>query len=191
MGRHDKLATMTRQLVHLVQQRQLPRWRKGRLGLIEKIQAVIPRTILDESEERLPMAHLMERDLSTCGGVRVHHARESRPHAAAIGLRRDVVEALRPQEEGATRRQASSPHADALVEDGMGILRDERVVGGASLGIEAICDHHGLKKGRLTRPVLTDEKCNVRIKCERALPQRCKRRNTTKVCVSLDELPQN
>ena len=146
---------------------------------------------MDEPEKRLPVTHLVQQDLSTCNRIGIHRARKPRPHAAPIGLRRDVVEALRPQEEAAARRQAPPLHVDALMEDGMGIPRGERVVGSASLCVEAIRDRHGLEQGRLARSVLTDEKRDVRIECKRTLAQRRQCGDAAQVLVSMDELPQN
>ena len=52
----------------------------------------------------------------------------------------------------------------------MGIPRGKRVVGRASLGVEAIRDRHGLEQGRLTRPVLANEKRDVRSKASERSP---------------------
>lgn len=52
----------------------------------------------------------------------------------------------------------------------MGIPRGKRVVGRASLGVEAIRDRHGLEQGRLTRPVLANENVTFESKASERSP---------------------
>src|ERR1043166_1370627 len=153
MSGDHQLGLMINQAMNQGEHAQLALWRKRRLGLVQQVNSVALKPVLEQREE--------------CFAVRLPVQRAAAVSSfdpEPIDFRRHVVEALGSKKKAVAGMQYSALKANKVLKVRMRVFRRKIEILAATLGVESIFRSNCFEQSGFSRAVFSDEEGHSRMK---------------------------